>query len=139
MTTEPVNENSRLPGAVAPSGIPVEAFNPLLRSLLSWGLVQRQDDGEGGFTWVLIEEAQEKLHALAPRPRRSPGALAYLDHWCARCREQKLTHLRDGRYLCERCERAESGTVAAPTPEPKRPLRPADPETSSRRSRPERP
>jgi hypothetical protein len=125
MTTEPIDQNPRLPGPLPPAGIPVDAFNPLLRSLLSWGLVERRHDS-GGHRWVLIKEAQERLELLAPRPRSSPGALAYLDHWCAQCREQKLTHLRDGRYLCEQCERAESGTLSSPSPEPKRSLRPTN-------------
>lgn len=120
MTMGPVNENIRLPGPVPPGGIPLEAFNPLLRSLLSWELVRREEDGEGGSRWVLIDDAQERLDALASRPRHSNTSLAYLDHWCSRCREQRLTHLIDGRYLCEECERIESGTTSTPMPEPKR-------------------
>jgi hypothetical protein len=121
MTMEPVNENTRLPGAVRPGAIRVEAFNPLLRSLLSWELVERVEDPDGGHRWVLIEDAQRRLDELAPRPRRSSTSLAYLDHWCARCRQQRLTHLIDGRFVCEDCERVESGEVTAPAPQPKRP------------------
>lgn len=122
MTTEPVEENMRLPEAVARQPVPVDAFNPLLRSLLSWELVERREDGEGGHYWALIDEAQERLEKLTPPPRRATAALAYLDHWCARCRQQKLTHLIDGRFLCEECERAESetGDVTTPRPQPKR-------------------
>ncbi len=120
MTTDPVNETPRLPGAVAPGGIPVEAFNPLLRSLLTWELVEREEGADGGHRWVLTGEVQERLDALVPPPRRESSSLAYLDHWCARCRQQRLTHLLEGRYLCEDCQRAESGTVATPKPEPKR-------------------
>jgi len=121
MTMEPVNENRRLPGAVARGGIPVEAFNPLLRSLLSWDLVTRVQDADGNRSWILIEDAQKRLDSLAPRPRESSASLAYLDHWCARCRQQRLTHLIDGRYVCEECQRAETGGIATPTPQPKRP------------------
>lgn len=122
MTMEPVDENTRLPHAVQREAVPVEAFNPLLRSLLSWELVERREDGAGGHYWALIDEAQARLEALTPRKRRPAAALAYLDHWCARCRQQRLTHLIDGRYLCEECERAESATgdLTAPRPEPKR-------------------
>jgi hypothetical protein len=119
MSMERANENTRLPGAVPPGAIPVEAFNPLLRSLLSWELVNRVEDPDGSRRWVLTPEAQERLDALAPRPRRSSASLAYLDHWCARCRQQRLTHLIEGRFLCEECERAESGDVARPAPQPK--------------------
>lgn len=118
---EPVNENTRLPGAVPPGGIPVEAFNPLLRSLLSWDLVERVQSPDGGHQWVLIEEAQQRLDDLAPRPRRETTSLAYLDHWCARCRQQRLTHLIEGRFLCEECQRAEVGEITTPAPQPKRP------------------
>jgi hypothetical protein len=121
MTMEPVHENTRLPGAIPPGAIPVEAFNPLLRSLLTWELVERIETEEGAHQWVLIPEAQRRLDALAPRPRESTASLAYLDHWCARCRQQRLTHLIDGRYICESCQRAESGEISTPTPQPKRP------------------
>jgi hypothetical protein len=115
------NEPIRLPNALPSAGIPVEAFNPLLRSLLTWELVRRVDDPERGPRWELIDQAQDRLDALVPRPRHSTAALAYLDHWCARCRQQRLTHLRDGRYVCEECEGIESGTAPAPArPEPKR-------------------
>jgi hypothetical protein len=129
MTMEPVDENTRLPEAVQRQPVPVDAFNPLLRSLLSWELVERREDAEGGHHWALIDEAQERLESLTPRPRRSTAALAYLDHWCARCRQQRLTHLIEGRYLCEDCERAESSTgdVSTPRPEPKRARHAASP------------
>ena len=118
MSLEPTDENKRLPGARPLSGIPVDAFNPLLRSLLAWGLVERRQTPEG-VSWALIEEAQRRLDSLVPPERRSATSLAYLDHWCARCRQQKLTHLIEGRFLCEECERAESGGVSSPSPEPK--------------------
>ncbi|MHB8244874.1 MAG: hypothetical protein ACYDGN_05870 [Acidimicrobiales bacterium] len=118
MTLHPVNEHTRLPGAIAPEGIPVEAFNPLLRSLLSWDLVQRVETEDGTRQWVLKEDAQRRLDALAPRPRHSSASLAYLDHWCARCRQQRLTHLIEGRYLCQECQRAEAAGDQPVRPEP---------------------
>ncbi|MGH9299832.1 MAG: hypothetical protein ACRDZT_07925 [Acidimicrobiales bacterium] len=114
------NDPIRLPSALPSTGIPVEAFNPLLRSLLSWDLVRREEDADGVRHWVLIDAAQDRLDHLAPRPRRSTASLAYLDHWCARCRQQRLTHLRDGRYVCEDCERIESGVEPSAPPRPKR-------------------
>lgn len=102
------HETRRLPGAIAPGPIPIETFNPLLRSLLTWGLVEHVEGADGCPRWVLIEEVQERLDALTPPPREAPASLAYLDHLCGRCREQRLTHLIDGRFLCERCERTES-------------------------------
>ncbi len=93
----------------------VEKFNPLLRSLLSWHLVDRVEGDDGTHRWELTEAAQEQLDKLTPTRQRAVKALAYLDHWCANCREQRLTHLLDGRYLCEDCERREA---AGPVPEP---------------------
>ena len=104
---EQPNEPAPLPGAVRRSAIPVDVFNPLLRSLLSWELVARVEAEDGTHYWQLCDAAQRQLDELTP-PRRPAGSLAYLDHWCAGCRQQRLTHLRDGRYLCEPCERAEA-------------------------------
>lgn len=113
--------NERLPGPVRQGGIPVETFNPLLRSLLTWGLVERREDADGNTSWELIEEVRHRLDALVPPSRTAAASLAYLDHWCARCRQQRLTHLRGERFLCESCEKAEAGEVSGPQPEPKRP------------------
>ncbi len=107
MVMEPVSESGRLPDAVPPSTVSVEAFSPLLRSLLSWDLVRREETSEGERQWVLIEDAQKRLDALAGRQQSSSGVLAYLDHWCAGCHQRHLTHLIEGRYLCEDCERIE--------------------------------
>lgn len=113
MVKQPMQQNQssnniQLPSAVAPGGIPVEAFNPLLRSLLSWDLVRREEQEDGSSRWVLIESAQQRLDSLAGPRRRTAAALAYLDHWCARCRQRHLTHLIDGRYICEECQRLEA-------------------------------
>lgn len=102
------HEAARLPDAVARTGIPVDAFNPLLRSLLSWDLVHREELADGTHRWELTEAAQRQLDALTPARRRAAPSLAYLDHWCARCRQHRLTHLREGRFLCEECERLEA-------------------------------
>ncbi len=92
--------------------IPVDAFNPLLRSLLSWHLVNRVELEDGTHRWELTESAQERLDHLNPASRKAAKSLAYLDHWCARCRQQRLTHLRDGRYICVDCEAAEARGTA---------------------------
>ncbi|MGO9198845.1 MAG: hypothetical protein ACLQK4_17180 [Acidimicrobiales bacterium] len=118
MTTEPVNGGRRVSATSRGGAIPVDAFNPLLRSLISWELVQRVEDADGSHHWVLIEDAQRRLDSLAHGPRQSAAALAYLDHWCASCRQQKLTHLRDGRYLCMECERIEAAPKTTPQPKP---------------------
>lgn len=107
------------PEPVKKDEIPVDAFNPLLRSLLSWHLVSRVELEDGTHRWDLTDAAQERLDYLNPATRKTGKSLAYLDHWCARCRQQRLTHLRDGRFLCVDCEAAEAGG-ASPEPEPKK-------------------
>jgi ribosomal protein L37AE/L43A len=115
MSSQPSREH--LPGPVMKHEPPADAFNPLLRSLLTWGLVERLVDEEGDIRWELTAAAQERLESLNPRARRAARSLAYLDHWCARCRQQRLTHLREGRYLCQECEQIEAAG-GAPLPEP---------------------
>ena len=120
MTNQPSRE--RFPGPALKQEPPSDAFNPLLRSLLTWGLVERSEDDGGRPRWQLTAAAQERLEALNPRARKAATSLAYLDHWCSRCRQQRLTHLRDGRYLCQECEQMEAAGGAQP------------PETAHRRS-----
>jgi ribosomal protein L37AE/L43A len=86
----------------------VEAFNPLLRSLLSWGLVRRVQTDDGARQWELTEEAQQRLDELTPERQRATETLAYLDHSCSSCRQQRLTHLVDGHFLCAECQRLEA-------------------------------
>jgi hypothetical protein len=93
-----------LPRAVSNQRFPVEALNPLLRGLLGWGLVERVEYADGTHHWELSEAAQRRLDDLTPERRRAVTTLAYLDHWCSNCREQRLTHLVDGRYLCVECQ-----------------------------------
>jgi ribosomal protein L37AE/L43A len=101
----------------ADTGYSVEKFNPLLRSLLTWDLVERVETDDGTHRWELTDAAQRQLDQLTPPRQRAVTALAYLDHCCANCRQQHLTHLRDGRYLCEECERLEA---VGPAQEPAR-------------------
>jgi len=119
---EQIQADSRpepLPRAVSNQRFPAEALNPLLRGLLGWGLVERVEGEDGTHHWELTSEAQQRLDDLTPERRRAVTRLAYLDHWCARCRQQRLTHLRDGRFVCPDCEQIEASGGAAP-PEPTR-------------------
>jgi hypothetical protein len=122
MSFQPSRE--RLPGPVMKQEPPADAFNPILRSLLTWDLVERLVDEEGNVRWELTAAAQERLETLNPRARKAGKSLAYLDHWCARCRQQRLTHLREGRFLCPECEQIEA-VGGAPPPEPRHHRSPA--------------
>jgi hypothetical protein len=114
MQLEPPREPQ--PRAAETQAFPVEAFNPLLRSLLSWGLVERVEFDVGSHHWELTDAAQQRLDQLTPERRRASATLAYLDHWCSSCRQQHLTHLVDGSYLCVECQELQtSGQRPQPT------------------------
>lgn len=102
------SQHEPLPRAVSYQSFPVEAFNPLLRSLLGWGLVRRVELEDGTHRWELSETAQQRLDELTPERRRAATTLAYLDHVCSSCRQQRLTHLVEGRYVCNECQRLEA-------------------------------
>ena len=97
------------------SGHPIERFDPLLRNLLSWGLVEETAGG-----WALRDDVSARLtHLTQLTSRNAPGEVVFFGHACAVCRSSGLTRLRDGRYLCEACRRAEEvAAVATPLPKP---------------------
>jgi hypothetical protein len=118
---EPFRTNKLVPVA-KPQGdtLASEAFHPLMHSLLTFGLVTRVEGEDGTHHWRLIDAAEKRLDQLSASLNRPRSALAYLDHWCASCREQRLTHLVDGRYLCPDCERLEGDPQVEPTERPPR-------------------
>jgi ribosomal protein L37AE/L43A len=102
---------------------PVERFDPLLRNMLAWNLV---DETEGG--WELRPEVAERLSRLAGYTRRDgPSAVVYFGHICAGCKSNGLTRFRDGQYLCDDCRRAADlaavATLLPATPEARKPRR----------------
>ncbi|MGC9960649.1 MAG: hypothetical protein ABSE47_01955 [Acidimicrobiales bacterium] len=104
-----------LPRAVTPSqSLPTEAFNPLLRGLLGWGLIKRVELDNGTRRWELTDAAQRRLDELTPERQRAVTTLAYLDHSCSACRQQRLTHLVGERYVCVECQRTEPAAAATP-------------------------
>lgn len=104
MVTVPVSQ----PGDERPvTGYDIRLFDPLLRDLVTWGLVVAKD-GEPTGRWELVEAAQRRIDEVA-RPARQVGRerMIYLDHRCASCRTRRTTQLRGDRYLCEECLREE--------------------------------
>lgn len=81
----------------------IDAFDPLLRDLLTWGLVT-EVPGEEGPEWHLTANAQRRVSELV-RFRGAPPAehLVYLGRRCAVCGMRRLTRLRDRGYVCEDC------------------------------------
>jgi hypothetical protein len=83
--------------------IPIEKFDALLRSLVTWDLAVREEGNEAQ-NWHLVRRAQERLTALAhPHGPWPAERTAYVDHQCADCGRRKLTWLRDSTHVCDPC------------------------------------
>lgn len=97
---------------------PIERFDPLLRDLITWGLVG-QEETEDGPSWRLVDAAQRRLGELMrPDLPLVAEAVIYLDHRCADCYLRVPTHLREGSYLCDACWATRSEAAATlPSPE----------------------
>ena len=110
----------------------IDRFDPLLRDLLAWGLVEK-DDATDEPVWRLHQRAQERLSELvrAASPLVS-DRVVYLDHLCADCRQRRPTRLVDGSYVCDACQkvRLESATHGVATEAA------TDPQASRTRRRP---
>jgi hypothetical protein len=90
---------------------PLERFDPLLRNMLAWGLVEEGPDGQ----WVLRSEVGQRLARLAQLTHRAEtSAIVYFGHPCASCQASGATRLCEGRYLCDECRQA----PATPSPVP---------------------
>lgn len=81
---------------------PVETFDPLLRDLVCWGLVTRQE-GAPEAPWQLVSAAQKRLDELQPASAPHAVSVVYLDHRCADCRQRGPTRIHEDCYLCEKC------------------------------------
>ncbi len=82
---------------------PIQTFDPLLRDLVGWGLVERQDQEAAG-PWQLVPDAQRRLdELLSPTLIPSVGADVFLNRLCGQCHQRGLTRLRGESYLCNTC------------------------------------
>ena len=77
----------------------IERFDPLLRDLVGWGLVERQ--AGNAKRWQLTPAAQQRLNELVPSV--AVAADIYLDRVCPDCHERRLTRRHGDSYLCDRC------------------------------------
>lgn len=95
---------------------PIERFDPLLRNMLAWHLVEETAEG----TWALRPDVARRLNHLVELSRRNDASeVVYFGHTCAACHTSVMTRLRDGRYLCDPCRRAaDLAAVATPLPAP---------------------
>ncbi len=81
---------------------PIETFDPLLRDLVCWGLVKRNEETNDA-PWQLAPAAQKRLDELRPASTPRAAAVVYLDHRCADCRQRGPTRIHQDCYLCEKC------------------------------------
>jgi hypothetical protein len=102
---------------------PIERFDPLLRNMLAWRLVEQTPDG----VWALSPEVARRLSHLVTVTRRGDSSeVVYFGHACAMCHSSGMTRLREGRYLCDPCHRAANVAAVAtllPPPENHKPRR----------------
>lgn len=98
-----------------PSDRAIQTFDPLLRDLITWGLVSSGEEG-----WELSERAQQRLSELAAASGPWPAErTVYFGHRCHQCGLKALTRLREGVYVCDDCRRrgaAEGQEAAVVTP-----------------------
>jgi uncharacterized membrane-anchored protein len=92
-----------------------EKFDPLLRDLLAWGLVEPGQPADDNATWHLADDARHRLEDLHTQAETRQSQVVYFDRVCAGCRRRQLTRRHDGTYLCDACF-AHAQTPAVGTP-----------------------
>ena len=95
MTTEPVETQDAT----------LARFDPMLRALVTFGLVEPDRPGSNGdedHHWRLIPAVERRLDSLVP-PAPPVEKLIYFGHRCGSCGEHGPTRFRAGTYLCEAC------------------------------------
>jgi ribosomal protein L37AE/L43A len=96
---------------------PIETFDSLLRDLVCWGLVTR-DEGTAEARWQLVPAAHRRLEELHPASPPHAVAVVYLDHRCADCRQRGPTRIHEDSYLCQNCwaDRESGANIVATEP-----------------------
>ena len=86
---------------------PVVRFVPVLKELVTAGLLRRRDDGR----WELTEAAQAELtgRLVVGAPERAPLAVGVA---CSACGSSGLTSMVEGRRLCVSCQRTDADAGA---------------------------
>ena len=89
---------------VEPEDPTVARFDPMLRALLTFGLVEpeRPEAGGEGQGWRLIPAVQHRLRSLVT-PAPPAEKLIYFGHRCGSCGEHGPTRNVSGVYLCDEC------------------------------------
>lgn len=95
MTTEPVETGEAT----------LARFDPMLRALVTFGLVEPErvgTNGDGAHHWRLNPAVERRLDSLVP-PAPPAEKLIYFGHRCGSCGEHGPTRFQAGAYLCEAC------------------------------------
>jgi hypothetical protein len=101
VTTDPID----------PEEATAARFDPMLRTLLTFGLVVEQSVEDGGpREWVLTPAAQRRLAALSS-PTPPPDKLIYFGHRCGSCGENAPTRFSGGAFLCGACRESAAALV----------------------------
>ena len=86
---------------VRPEPAVMSRFDPMLRGLITFGLVERDPEGS---EWRLVPAAQRRLDSLfSPSPPAEK--LIYFGHRCGSCNERGPTRFSAGAFLCDDCRR----------------------------------
>jgi ribosomal protein L37AE/L43A len=106
-----VSERADSTGSEQAGSKPVEAedptlsrFDPMLRALMTFGLVEQDHDGAEVVAgrWHLTTAVQRRLQTLvAPAPPAEK--LIYFGHRCSSCGEHAPTRISSGAFLCDAC------------------------------------
>lgn len=87
-------------------------FDPLLRELMTFSLVEKKEDGPEGTEWVLTAAAQRRLSML-DHPVPASSLMFVVGHRCDGCREHAVTRRVGDRLLCARCQALPDHRAAA--------------------------
>lgn len=80
------------------SEYPIGNFDPLLRDLLTYDLVEQHAE-----QWLLGPEAARRLSEIAANSRQGARISVYVGYLCERCRSAGVTVNIDGKRLCNQC------------------------------------
>jgi hypothetical protein len=109
------------PGPVEVEDPTLSRFDPMLRALMTFGLVEQDHDGgdDASAPWRLTAAVQRRMQALvAPAPPAEK--LIYFGHRCGSCGEHAPTRISSGTFLCDACRNTPVAELA-----PRREPRPA--------------
>jgi hypothetical protein len=101
VTTDPID----------PDDAAAARFDPVLRTLMTFGLVvEESNQSPGTRQWILTPAAQRRLVALAS-PAPPPDKLIYFGHRCGACGEHAPTRFSGGTFLCGSCRESPAALV----------------------------